>query len=732
MEQQGTNPAGSTDQTTAKISIPVGARGAQLREPSSEVPGSHTVLPGRATIEATGALQDMHGNAGVDVQEFAGALQGSREKIKEPARAAIVRSTRGRRARLSRLWATKKIVDQPDPHDLENPPEHRDRDSNTHEQQSEAAASDLTDKGKDEDGLGRQLFSTIFRPMGLWVDSRSRKLIDDGNRANGFPRVTTFIASDPDGLTSIYRRFDKLNVRNLLLLEAKVAALEELQEKFDIEDADGLKGERENNFSMGTTHSSFEYFALLGEGKDVIETDDSGSMGEDEGGSKNPAQLNHGDGGENAREVSRLRSLSEPVDAREADRLRSLSEPLDERKTDGTYIRNMGQIDQINLAKSPRDERLSAGKAHEGSIKNTGKIDQLNITGNTRSQPSGSRKAHEVSIKNTGKIDQLNIMGNTRSQPSGSLKVNGVHINNESEINQLNISGIQGTSSQALSKSGIPVCAFRKWNESREKVLRDLRSDIEAGAATDGMADNAKQALIQAVTEENRRYWQDRWEVAQAIQHSLKEYQEAVILHNKMLKLDTPTKGTVRALRKYVGGAYYMKEGVEITTKTDQQTGERRNLRPPQFLEDSAVTKMLKDDDDFVSLHPPGDDDLGTWLAAKCFGWLLKRRGDDNPEFDDVSEIAVGRFTTVWTFFVAIGFLMGAVWFIWRVGLEEVNVEVKFERKLAILTAFTGLFGGWVALFTSAKRYEIFGATAAYAAVLIVFVGVDPGDAIGP
>lgn len=75
---------------------------------------------------------------------------------------------------------------------------------------------------------------------------------------------------------------------------------------------------------------------------------------------------------------------------------------------------------------------------------------------------------------------------------------------------------------------------------------------------------------------------------------------------------------------------------------------------------------------------------------------------------------------------------MGAVWFIWRVGLEEVNVEVKFERKLAILTAFTGLFGGWVALFTSAKRYEIFGATAAYAAVLIVFVGVDPGDAIGP
>ncbi len=74
---------------------------------------------------------------------------------------------------------------------------------------------------------------------------------------------------------------------------------------------------RNPGISLSTsTHSSFEYFALLGEGKDVIETDDSGSMGEDEGGSKNPAQLNHGDGGENAKEVSRLRSLSEPVDAR--------------------------------------------------------------------------------------------------------------------------------------------------------------------------------------------------------------------------------------------------------------------------------------------------------------------------------------------------------------------------------------------------------------------------------
>lgn len=78
------------------------------------------------------------------------------------------------------------------------------------------------------------------------------------------------------------------------------------------------------------------------------------------------------------------------------------------------------------------------------------------------------------------------------------------------------------------------------------------------------------------------------------------------------------------------------------------------------------------------------------------------------------------------------GFLIGAVWVIWRVGIEDINPETKFMRKLGVLTAFAGLFGAWIAIFTSARRSEIFGATAAYAAVLIVFVGTDPSASLGP
>jgi hypothetical protein len=110
----------------------------------------------------------------------------------------------------------------------------------------------------------------------------------------------------------------------------------------------------------------------------------------------------------------------------------------------------------------------------------------------------------------------------------------------------------------------------------------------------------------------------------------------------------------------------------------------------------------------------------------------LQRHGSENKEFKSVSEKALGRLTTIWTFIVGIGLLLGAVWVIWRIGIEEINTEIKFQRKLAALTCFTAMFGGWVALFTSARRSEIFGVTAAYTAVLIVFIGLDPNANIGP
>lgn len=53
---------------------------------------------------------------------------------------------------------------------------------------------------------------------------------------DGFPQVADKIASDPDKTTMIYRRFDRLSARNLLLLQSELAQLEALQNRYDTED----------------------------------------------------------------------------------------------------------------------------------------------------------------------------------------------------------------------------------------------------------------------------------------------------------------------------------------------------------------------------------------------------------------------------------------------------------------------------------------------------------------
>jgi hypothetical protein len=53
---------------------------------------------------------------------------------------------------------------------------------------------------------------------------------------DGFPLVADKIDSDVDKTTTIYRRFDRLTARNLLLMQAELAELETLQNRYDAED----------------------------------------------------------------------------------------------------------------------------------------------------------------------------------------------------------------------------------------------------------------------------------------------------------------------------------------------------------------------------------------------------------------------------------------------------------------------------------------------------------------
>jgi len=60
------------------------------------------------------------------------------------------------------------------------------------------------------------------------------------------------------------------------------------------------------------------------------------------------------------------------------------------------------------------------------------------------------------------------------------------------------------------------------------------------------------------------------------------------------------------------------------------------------------------------------------------------------------------------------------MWALWAVKHEP---DPHFRPKMGLVTAFVTGFALWVGLLTNARRAEIFAATAAYAAVLVVYVG---------
>lgn len=77
---------------------------------------------------------------------------------------------------------------------------------------------------------------------------------------DGFPSLSHFIASDRDGTCAIFKRFNRLTIRNLLILQSELAELEAKLDAFDEEDratAESLQSLRNwNNYKARNNESS--------------------------------------------------------------------------------------------------------------------------------------------------------------------------------------------------------------------------------------------------------------------------------------------------------------------------------------------------------------------------------------------------------------------------------------------------------------------------------------------
>jgi hypothetical protein len=142
------------------------------------------------------------------------------------------------------------------------------------------------------------------------------------------------------------------------------------------------------------------------------------------------------------------------------------------------------------------------------------------------------------------------------------------------------------------------------------------------------------------------------------------------------------------------------------------------NGKPMPLLAGKAF-KMLDRQDDLVALRQPADEDVVSKFLQDH--WAFQKR----QTFDKVDRTTIYQKKHVaWT--VAALSISSAIVLLVVAITSLYNVQTP-TLKLGLVVLYTTLFALTTALFTTAKRTEVFAVTAAYAAVLVVFISGNLG-----
>ncbi|KAK3986764.1 hypothetical protein QBC44DRAFT_332719 [Cladorrhinum sp. PSN332] len=251
---------------------------------------------------------------------------------------------------------------------------------------------------------------------------------------------------------------------------------------------------------------------------------------------------------------------------------------------------------------------------------------------------------------------------------------------------------------------------FRKFDRLAARNLLSLQSEVIALEAESKVLDQeiclADQGVLASVgrweslveaAEKDANSVEFRYlDLTRRIRPKIKEYHEALMLASAVSSLERPNKRVLKILR-------------------DWFSGKTRGQRWP-IIGGKAKT-MLDDEDDLVALHVATEKDTLTRFVQDH--WVLE--GKPGPYFKDGTRYFrrrhVSRTVALISTVVAATELVGAI------------VSLFYIRdpgaRLGVISAWTIGFGLSLRLLTNAKRAEIFASSAAFAAVLVVFVSGD-------
>lgn len=201
-----------------------------------------------------------------------------------------------------------------------------------------------------------------------------------------------------------------------------------------------------------------------------------------------------------------------------------------------------------------------------------------------------------------------------------------------------------------------------------------------------------------------RKNDQQRMELVSKIRGTLREYREAMIFESTLARLPPPERKAWKAFR------------------LNFFHGPSDDVHSFPMLGGSSAS-LYDDQDDLVQIHATQRPDRLTSMALDNFGFLFKDESRNanvpHPRISYASGRKIERFVAWFSTLLAAVLLVGAIVALYAVDSDKV--------KLGLIALFTTIFAASVGLLTNAKRSEIFGATAAYAAVLVVFVSGELG-----
>ncbi|KAJ8123427.1 hypothetical protein ONZ43_g621 [Nemania bipapillata] len=289
---------------------------------------------------------------------------------------------------------------------------------------------------------------------------------------------------------------------------------------------------------------------------------------------------------------------------------------------------------------------------------------------------------------------------------------NGTQVNQGGQRASLPLEGYAAVAGWIALDPDNETFIFRKFDKLAARNLLCIQSELLAIekelAVFDSQDAEAAQEDLRA--KDMARTWEtlvarsraghdgskQRIELLERLRSKIKEYlltsiDEALLLQSQVAQLHRPNKRVLETLRHW--------------------------FKKPEPMLGGEAKKYLDDENDLVALKTSIELDYLSQFLRRHWTVDTESTRDGRAKIGRFNERSVSLATNIITIVVAAFLLIGSI-----TGFYFVHSDVV---KLALIAAFTSVFALSLVLITNARRAEIFAATAAYAAVLVVFVSGD-------